>query len=32
MRSNRTTAIHDGTGAVIGGINVGEQTQNSFPV
>ncbi len=32
MRSNRTTDVHDRTGARIGGINVGEQTRRSFLV
>ena len=30
MRSNRTTDVHDPAGAVIGGINVGEQTRRNF--
>jgi hypothetical protein len=30
MRSNRTTNVHDPTGAVIGGINVGAETRRSF--
>lgn len=30
MRSNRTTHIYDRTGAVIGSINLGEQTRRSF--
>jgi hypothetical protein len=30
MRSNRSTEIHDQTGAVIGSMNVGEQTRRSF--
>ncbi len=30
MRSNRTTPIYDRAGTVIGGINVGEQTRQSF--
>jgi hypothetical protein len=30
MRSNRTTDVYDQTGAVVGRINVGEQTRRSF--
>ena len=30
MRSNRSTGIYDRTGALIGSINVGEQTRRSF--
>src|SRR5947207_11663600 len=32
MRSNRTTDVYDRTGALIGRINVGEQTRRSFLV
>jgi hypothetical protein len=30
MRSNRTTDVYDRTGALVGSINVGEQTRRSF--